>query len=63
MLNYFYKGGCYMTNLETFIQFVESLTPEQADFIVEHLHLSTPSSGSGVQLGEEEVRPLPLAAF
>ena len=58
--NNYLKAGVTMTSLETFIQFVESLTPEQADFIVEHLRLSTPSSGSGVLLDEEEVRPLLL---
>ena len=52
-----------MTNLDAFILFVESLTPEQADFVLEHLSFSIPSSGSEVLLGEEEARPLPLAAF
>ena len=52
------KVGANMTNLEAFIRFVESLTTEQADFILEHLHLSTPSSGSEVPLDEEAVQPL-----
>ena len=54
----FEKVGATMTILESFIQFVESLTPEQADFIFEHLRLSIPSSGSEVQPDEEEVQPL-----
>ena len=52
-----------MTNLDAFILFVESLTPEQADFVLEHLSFSIPSSGSEVLLDEEAVRPHLQAAF